>query len=72
MVNVVGLVVMIFVVAILAASLLPTAFTAMFTANTTAWDSGTTAIWTILPIIFIVAVLLGVLVLAGLKVTGKI
>jgi hypothetical protein len=44
----------------------------MFTANTTSWDSGTVAIWNILPVLFVVAILLGVLVLAGLKVTGKI
>ncbi len=72
MVNVVMLVVGVFIVAILASALLPTAFTAMFTANTSEWDSGTVAIWNILPIIFIIAVLLGVLVLAGLKFTGHI
>jgi len=72
MVNVVGLVVGVFLVAILASALLPTAFDAMFTANTSSWDTGTVAIWNVLPIIFIIAVLLGVIALAGLKYTGKI
>ena len=70
--NVVGLVVAVFIVAILASALLPTAFNSMFGANTSSWDEGTVAIWNVLPIIFIIVVLLGVLVLAGLKFTGTI
>ncbi len=72
MANVLQLVIGIFIVAILAAALLPVAFTAMFTANTTAWDSSTVTIWNILPIIFIITILVGVLALAGLKMSGKI
>lgn len=72
MVNVVGLIVLIFLAAVLAGALLPTAFNSIFNANTSSWDSGTVSIWNVLPILFIIAVIIAVLAVVGLKVSGKI
>lgn len=48
----------IFIVLLLGAVLLPIAFTAIFNANTTGWDSNTVTIFNLLPIIGVVAVIL--------------
>ena len=48
----------IFVVILLAAILLPIAFSLIFNANTTGWDSNTKTIFALIPIIGVVAVVL--------------
>lgn len=48
----------IFVVLLLAAILLPIAFTQIFNANTTGWDSNTVTIFALLPIISVIALVL--------------
>lgn len=48
----------IFVVVLLAAILLPIAFGQIFNANTTGWDSNTTTIFALIPIIASVALIL--------------
>ena len=53
------MIVTVFVVVLLAAILLPVAFTQIFTANTTAWDANTVTIFSLIPIITIVGVILG-------------
>ena len=51
-------VVNIFIVLLLAAILLPIAFTLIFNANTTGWDSNTVTIFSLLPIISVIALIL--------------
>ena len=48
----------IFVVLLLAAILLPIAFTLIFNANTTGWDANTVTIFALLPIISVIALIL--------------
>lgn len=52
----------IFVTVLLAAILLPIAFTLIFNANTTGWDSNTTTIFGYIPILAIVGVIGGLIV----------
>jgi len=40
------------------AAVLPGALTAFFNASTTGWDTGTIALWTIIPLVVVVAVVL--------------
>lgn len=47
----------IFIVVLLAAILLPIAFTLIFNANTTGWDSNTTTVFGLIPIIAVVALI---------------
>lgn len=47
----------IFIVVLLAAILLPIAFTLIFNANTTGWDTNTTTIFGLVPIIAVVALI---------------
>lgn len=51
----------IFVTVLLAAILLPVAFHQIFSANTTGWDSNTVTIFTLIPLIAGVAILLALL-----------
>lgn len=62
-------VVNIFVVVLLAAILLPISFTLIFNANTTGWDSTTTTIFGLIPVIGTIALVL-VLVYAYYQRTG--
>jgi len=48
----------IFVVVLLAAILLPIAFTQIFSANTTGWDNNTVTIFGLVPIIACIALIL--------------
>jgi hypothetical protein len=48
----------IFVVFILGANLLPTAFDQIFNASTTAWNDDVTTLWELLPLLGVVALLL--------------
>jgi hypothetical protein len=52
-------VIAIFVTVLLAAILLPVAFNQIFNANTTGWDANTVTIFSLIPIIAGVAVILG-------------
>jgi hypothetical protein len=54
----------IFIVVLLAAYLLPTAFGAVFDANTTNWDSGTASMFKLLPIIGCIVIVVGLVYLA--------
>lgn len=59
----VGLVLALVIGAILIGNVLPVGIDAMFTADTSSWDSTTTSIWDILPIFVILATLVA---LAGI------
>ncbi|AAQ13736.1 hypothetical protein [His 1 virus] len=48
----------IFVVIILAANLLPTAFDQIFNASTSSWNSDVTTLWELLPLLSVVGLLL--------------
>lgn len=48
----------VFVTILLTAILIPVAFTQIFNANTTGWDSNTTTIFGLIPIIGVVALIL--------------
>ena len=47
----------IFIVVLLAAIILPISFTLIFNANTTGWDSNTTTVFGLIPIIAVVALI---------------
>lgn len=51
----------IFVAVLLAGILLPVAFNQIFNANTTGWDSNTVTIFSLIPIIAAVAIILGLI-----------
>jgi hypothetical protein len=48
----------IFVVIILAANLLPTAFDQIFNASTSSWNSDVTTLWELLPLLAVVGLIL--------------
>ncbi len=48
----------IFIVFILAANLLPTAFDQIFNASTSSWSSDVTTLWELLPLLGVIALLL--------------
>lgn len=56
-----GQIVTLFVVILLAGILLPVSFNQVFDANTTNWDSSTAAIWVIIPLIAVAAVIIGLI-----------
>lgn len=61
--SLVGLVLALVIGAILIGNVLPVGIDAMFTADTSSWDSTTTSIWDILPVFVILAALVA---LAGI------
>lgn len=48
-----------------AAAILPGAIDSVFDANTTGWDAGTVALWTIVPLVVVAGVLLMILRMTG-------
>ena len=56
-----GTVVMLFIIAVLAANLLPSAISSLETANTTGWSTGTAAMWALLGLFVVLAVVLHIL-----------
>lgn len=62
---IVGAMVALFIGAIFAGYVLPPAISSIFDANTTGWDAGTAALWLVLGIIIVIAV-----VVIFLKTTG--
>ena len=63
----ISMVVGIFVVAILAAYLLPSAISAFFSTNTSSWDAGTANIWGVLPIFIVIAILLVIIAAVAVR-----
>jgi hypothetical protein len=49
------------VAGVLAANLLPTAIDEIISVDTSSWDSGTVAMWDLLPLLFILVILLVVI-----------
>jgi len=64
--EVVGAMIALFIGAIFAGYILPPAISSIFNANTTGWDSGTAALWLVLGIIIVVAVVVIFLRTTGL------
>jgi len=44
---------------VVAAYMLPTAITAWFAANTTTWDTGSSSMWSVVPIVILAAIVIG-------------
>ena len=52
---------------IVAAALLPTAFTQIYNANTTGWNSAAVAVWNLLPLLGVVGLMIAVVAYAKLR-----
>jgi len=54
----VGVIIGLLVAGVLAANLLPTAINQIVSVDTSSWDSGTIAMWELLPLLFVLVILL--------------